>query len=205
MHVEVITDDPFNNVTENIFAKIGANLHRRPDHPICIIKEAIYSFFDERHPGVFSKLDDLHPVVTAASVSPSLLFPNGMLKIALSVNAVWYSMWYALQCSLLLRNSAGMPGLYPTAQHKSCSPLNEKLQGPKRIPLQGDEWSAQKQLCAMQNFEEVLVPADHVSRSCNDTYYIDKETVLRCHTSAHQAETLRKGERAFLVTGLLQL
>lgn len=64
----MITDHPFNNVTENIFAKIGANLHRRPDHPICIIKEAIYSFFDERHPGVFTKLDDLYPVVTAAAV-----------------------------------------------------------------------------------------------------------------------------------------
>ena len=25
--------------------------------------------------------------------------------------------------------------------------------------------------------------------------------VLRCHTSAHQAETLRKGQRAFLITG----
>ena len=45
------------------------------------------------------------------------------------------------------------------------------------------------------------MPADHVSRNPNDTYYIDSETVLRCHTSAHQAETLRKGERAFLVTG----
>jgi phenylalanyl-tRNA synthetase alpha chain len=54
-----------------------------------------------------------------------------------------------------------------------------------------------------QNFDEVLVPADHVSRNPNDTYYIDTETVLRCHTSAHQAETLRKGERAFLVTGVL--
>ena len=25
--------------------------------------------------------------------------------------------------------------------------------------------------------------------------------MLRCHTSAHQAETLRKGQRAFLITG----
>ncbi|KAK9915689.1 hypothetical protein WJX75_002690 [Coccomyxa subellipsoidea] len=115
---EVLTSHPFNNVTEGIFAKIGANLHRRPDHPICIIKEAIYAFFDERQPGVFAKLEDLHPVVTAKA-----------------------------------------------------------------------------------NFDEVLVPADHVSRNPNDTYYIDTETVLRCHTSAHQAETLRKGERAFLVTG----
>ena len=62
-----------------------------------------------------------------------------------------------------------------------------------------------KSKSALQNFDEVLVPADHVSRNPNDTYYIDSETVLRCHTSAHQAETLRKGERAFLVTGARSL
>ncbi len=51
------------------------------------------------------------------------------------------------------------------------------------------------------NFDEVLVPADHVSRSSNDTYYVSSDTVLRCHTSAHQAEMLRRGEGAFLLTG----
>jgi phenylalanyl-tRNA synthetase alpha chain len=54
---------------------------------------------------------------------------------------------------------------------------------------------------AKANFDEVLVPADHVSRSPNDTYYVSPDTVLRCHTSAHQAELLRGGQRAFLVTG----
>lgn len=53
----------------------------------------------------------------------------------------------------------------------------------------------------LQNFDDVLVPADHVSRSYNDTYYVDSQTVLRCHTSAHQAELLRKGHSHFLVTG----
>lgn len=52
-----------------------------------------------------------------------------------------------------------------------------------------------------ENFDDVLVPADHVSRSYNDTYYVDAETVLRCHTSAHQAELLRIGHSHFLVTG----
>ncbi|XP_030966749.1 phenylalanine--tRNA ligase, chloroplastic/mitochondrial-like isoform X1 [Quercus lobata] len=52
-----------------------------------------------------------------------------------------------------------------------------------------------------QNFDDVLVPADHVSRSYNDTYYIDAETVLRCQTSSHQAELLRRGHTHFLVTG----
>ena len=68
MRADVLKAHPFNNVTENIFAKIGANLHRRPDHPICIIKEAIYAYFDTNHPTVFTKFDDLHPVVSAYAV-----------------------------------------------------------------------------------------------------------------------------------------
>lgn len=53
----------------------------------------------------------------------------------------------------------------------------------------------------LQNFDDVLVPEDHVSRSYNDTYYVDPQTVLRCHTSAHQAELLKNGNTHFLVTG----
>ena len=99
---------------------MGSNLHRRPDHPICIIKEAIYEYFDslEGSDSFFKKFDDLPCVVPAAI-----------------------------------------------------------------------------------NFDAVLVPADHVSRSPNDTYYVDDATVLRCHTSAHQLDSLRAGERAVLVTG----
>ena len=47
----------------------------------------------------------------------------------------------------------------------------------------------------------MLVPPDHVSRSQNDTYYVDSEHVLRCHTSAHQLEMLKDGATKFLVTG----
>ena len=98
---------------------MGSNLHRRGDHPICIIKEAIYEYFDSLDESLkFKKFDDLPCVVPATS-----------------------------------------------------------------------------------NFDAVLVPKDHVSRSPNDTYYVDDATVLRCHTSAHQLDSLRAGERAFLVTG----
>jgi hypothetical protein len=55
------------------------------------------------------------------------------------------------------------------------------------------------------NFDEILIPADHVSRSANDTYYVSADKVLRCHTSAHQAELLRTKQPAFLVTGALTL
>ena len=50
-------------------------------------------------------------------------------------------------------------------------------------------------------FDEMLIPDDHVIRRPNDTYYIDHQTVLRAHTSAHQAELLRAREKAFLVAG----
>jgi phenylalanyl-tRNA synthetase alpha chain len=50
-----------------------------------------------------------------------------------------------------------------------------------------------------QNFDDLLTPPDHVSRKPSDTFYVDKAHLLRCHTSAHQTEKLRKGEREFLV------
>ena len=53
----------------------------------------------------------------------------------------------------------------------------------------------------VQNFDELLIPADHVSRSPSDTFYVDDERLLRCHTSAHQNELLRDGHEAFLCTG----
>ena len=45
-----------------------------------------------------------------------------------------------------------------------------------------------------QNFDSLGFPADHPGRSRTDTYYINKDTVLRTHTSAHQADTFRKNE-----------
>ncbi|CAM9136121.1 unnamed protein product, partial [Hapterophycus canaliculatus] len=52
-----------------------------------------------------------------------------------------------------------------------------------------------------QNFDELLIPPDHVSRQPSDTYYVDAKRVLRCHTSAHQTTLLRQGEDRFLVCG----
>ncbi|PNH06170.1 Phenylalanine--tRNA ligase, chloroplastic/mitochondrial [Tetrabaena socialis] len=115
---EVMNGSPENNVSDYIYEKMGMDLHRQPSHPIGIIKQAIYDFFEARNPGMFKTFDDRYPIVTTRA-----------------------------------------------------------------------------------NFDEVLVPADHISRSPNDTYYVDASTVLRCHTSAHQAETLRSGQPAFLVTG----
>ena len=42
-----------------------------------------------------------------------------------------------------------------------------------------------------QNFDSLGFPADHPGRSRTDTYYINKDTVLRTHTSAHEADIFR--------------
>lgn len=116
---DVITGKPGNNVSDHVFKRMGVNLHLREDHPLAIIKAAIYEYMDKAQAGTtYRHFDDLYPIVSAQA-----------------------------------------------------------------------------------NFDDVLVPADHVSRGTNDTFYVDPQTVLRCHTSAHQAELLRQGHTAFLVTG----
>ncbi|KAI9889716.1 MAG: hypothetical protein M1814_005015 [Vezdaea aestivalis] len=42
-----------------------------------------------------------------------------------------------------------------------------------------------------QNFDSLGFPSDHPGRQKTDTYYVNKDQVLRTHTSAHQADTFR--------------
>ena len=52
-----------------------------------------------------------------------------------------------------------------------------------------------------QNFDSLLTPSDHPSRKSQDTYYINANTCLRSHTSAHQVELIASGLDAFLCFG----
>ena len=52
-----------------------------------------------------------------------------------------------------------------------------------------------------QNFDSLLVPKDHPSRSKQDCYYVNEKCLLRAHTSAHQLELIRMGMNNFLLTG----
>lgn len=51
------------------------------------------------------------------------------------------------------------------------------------------------------NFDGLLFPADHVSRSASDTYYVDDQHMLRTHMTTHQPQLLQRGHDAFLMTG----
>jgi len=52
-----------------------------------------------------------------------------------------------------------------------------------------------------QNFDSLLVPPDHPSRSASDTYYINSQYLLRSHTSAHEEELIKMGFNSFLTIG----
>lgn len=45
-----------------------------------------------------------------------------------------------------------------------------------------------------QNFDSLGFPADHPGRARSDTYYVNEKTLLRTHTSAHQADTFKADE-----------
>ena len=53
-----------------------------------------------------------------------------------------------------------------------------------------------------QNFDSLGFPLDHLGRSRTDTYYVNRDTVLRTHTSAHQVDVFRenRGCDGFLVS-----
>ncbi|KAJ2008898.1 phenylalanyl-tRNA synthetase alpha subunit, mitochondrial [Coemansia thaxteri] len=46
-----------------------------------------------------------------------------------------------------------------------------------------------------QNFDSLGFSADHPGRSRTDTYYINQDTLLRTHTSAHQLQLLAAGSK----------
>ncbi|XP_071568349.1 probable phenylalanine--tRNA ligase, mitochondrial [Temnothorax nylanderi] len=52
-----------------------------------------------------------------------------------------------------------------------------------------------------QNFDSLLVPKDHPSRKKADCYFVNRDTLLRAHTTAHQAELISMGLNNFLVVG----
>lgn len=51
-----------------------------------------------------------------------------------------------------------------------------------------------------KNFDELSFPKDHPGRSVTDSYYVNKDMMLRTHTSAHEVEVFRRGETKWLLT-----
>ncbi|KAF4790948.1 phenylalanyl-tRNA synthetase 2 [Turdus rufiventris] len=52
-----------------------------------------------------------------------------------------------------------------------------------------------------QNFDSLLIPQNHASRRKEDNYYLNRDHMLRAHTSAHQWDLIHSGLDAFLAVG----
>ncbi|KAJ8952851.1 hypothetical protein NQ314_007457 [Rhamnusium bicolor] len=52
-----------------------------------------------------------------------------------------------------------------------------------------------------QNFDSLLIPEDHPSRTKSDCYYINRKYLLRAHMTAHQSELMQAGLNNFLMIG----
>lgn len=63
------------NITKSISEKLGRNLHQKDQHPIGIIKNLIYDYFDKCKEKKFEKFDSLDPVVTVENNFDLLLIP----------------------------------------------------------------------------------------------------------------------------------
>jgi phenylalanyl-tRNA synthetase alpha chain len=51
-----------------------------------------------------------------------------------------------------------------------------------------------------QNFDSLSFPADHPGRAKTDSYYINRNAMLRTHTSAHEVEVFAEGTERWLLT-----
>ena len=70
-------DDHMTNLTERIIKNIDSKKHQIERHPVEIIKQQIYEFFDENYSGAdFSRVENLSPIVTVAQNFDSVLIPE---------------------------------------------------------------------------------------------------------------------------------
>jgi phenylalanyl-tRNA synthetase alpha chain len=80
-------------------------------------------------------------------------------------------------------------------------PLNTLRQ---LIELQFPDYSHLSSLSPLvspyKNFDELSFPPDHPGRSVTDSYYVNKDLMLRTHTSAHEVEVFSQGITKWLLT-----
>jgi len=115
-------DVPECNVSRNVAAKIGANLHLRPSHPLSILTRRIVEYFDGEDGDSktkFQLFDDLSPVVSTEQNFDSLRIPSDHVSRLKSDT-------YYLDAGTVLRT------------HTSCHQVDLLSRGADRFLLAGD-------------------------------------------------------------------
>ena len=79
--------------------------------------------------------------------------------------------------------------------------MYKRFKGHRGVPVFSVHEQISPVVTLEQNFDNLLVPKDHVSRKKSDSYYVDSGHMLRAHTSAHQSDLIKMGLDNFLVVG----
>uniref|UniRef100_A0A1A9ZP30 Phenylalanyl-tRNA synthetase domain-containing protein n=1 Tax=Glossina pallidipes TaxID=7398 RepID=A0A1A9ZP30_GLOPL len=79
--------------------------------------------------------------------------------------------------------------------------LSEEIYRKRRNPLFSVYDELNPIVTIQQNFDNLLIPVDHVSRSKTDCYYVNQRYLLRAHTTSHQVDLISSGLDNFLVLG----
>lgn len=66
----------FSNIPQGMRSSVGKNLHTIPNHPLTIIKNIIFEYFDSLTHYKFAKFEDLSPIVTIEQNFDDLLIPK---------------------------------------------------------------------------------------------------------------------------------
>ncbi|XP_055694147.1 probable phenylalanine--tRNA ligase, mitochondrial [Lutzomyia longipalpis] len=79
--------------------------------------------------------------------------------------------------------------------------FGEKYRNSKGNPLFSVYDSLSPIVSVEQNFDSLLIPPDHPSRDKSQSYYFNRDYMLRAHTTVHQAELITSGLNNFLIVG----
>ncbi|CAG5096278.1 Oidioi.mRNA.OKI2018_I69.XSR.g14546.t1.cds [Oikopleura dioica] len=141
-------EDHMTNLTPRIINNLGNHKHRIPNHPIEIIKNEIYKYFDQSSTS-FAKFEELSPIVTVEQNFDSVLIPKEHVSRDKKDN-------YYINEELLLRahTSAHQVELLRKGESsflccgdvyrrdtmdRSHYPIFHQMEGPRKLFIRGSE------------------------------------------------------------------
>jgi len=152
--------------------------------------------FKNKYLGRKGLLSELYPLLNSVSNSDK---PEYGKKINFIKNTITEEINSLIDASSGLPNNAlnidsSMPGLekFSGSIHPLSKIINEIKSIFNRIgfsTIYGPEVDTD-----YYNFEALNIPKDHPARDMQDTFYINKETLLRTHTSSSQIHFMEKNE-----------
>ena len=155
------------NIPLQIQQQMGRNLYLQPNHPLCIVQEQMAYYFN--HVVVPSH----HPEsIRHAFLQEQQQQQGGLHTDVMNTTMIWndiYEKEYPIEPS----SSTSSPSSSTTT---SYFPVFDHIP-----PVVSTE----------ECFDQLLIDVYHPSRHKTDTYYINENTVLRPHTSAHQISLIR--------------